>query len=560
MPLFLYGVGITSPADIIVTDIDAPSVAFLEDELLVRVRVRSRGLEGERGQLVLTLNGENVAEEAVALSQDGEQQIQVRFKADIAGDFELKAEIAAREDETDRNNNAASRHLRIVDEKTKVLFVDQSPRSEFHFLRAVLTRDRRVDANILLLEADSTNIDEGNSPFIKKFPETKKDLFKYDVLIFGDVDPNALGDTPTQSITRMKNINEFVYSFGGAFVMIAGRRFSPLAYKDNPLADLLPVESEDSLDSGNTEAVFAKPIKIKLTSLGRNDPMLDLADADFDNNETWAKLPPIYWVAPVESKPGAEVLLAVQPDQEDDQGKLPIIARHQYGLGQVLYVGTDNTWRWRRNVGDRIYTRFWGQISQRMAQQHSIGADKRTQISLNGENFTTGDRVRVYARLYQTGYEPLGEGKDDFEVRGVYTLTTDDTQTEVMLKAAAGKPGLFLGEFTAPAAGPYQFYVESSPESPESSETKHDFTVTEASLEMAETAMNAKLMKDLATLTNGKFFREEDLHKLPEAIKAERAEVRSRMEVALGTSPLYFILIMLVVTIEWVVRKFSYLK
>ena len=97
-------------------------------------------------------------------------------------------------------------------------------------------------------------------------------------------------------------------------------------------------------------------------------------------------------------------------------------------------------------------------------------------------------------------------------------------------------------------------------ESPESSETKHDFTVTEASLEMAETAMNAKLMKDLATLTNGKFFREEDLHKLPEAIKAERAEVRSRMEVALGTSPLYFILIMLVVTIEWVVRKFSYLK
>ena len=56
------------------------------------------------------------------------------------------------------------------------------------------------------------------------------------------------------------------------------------------------------------------------------------------------------------------------------------------------------------------------------------------------------------------------------------------------------------------------------------------------------------------------FFREEDLHKLPKAIKAERAEVRSRMEVALGTSPLYFILIMLVVTIEWVVRKFSYLK
>ena len=132
--------------------------------------------------------------------------------------------------------------------------------------------------------------------------------------------------------------------------------------------------------------------------------------------------------------------------------------------------------------------------------------------------------------------------------------TTDGTQARMMLKVVAGKPGLFLGEFIAPAAGQYQYHVESSPE------MKHDFTVTEESLEMAETAMNANLMKDLATLTSGRFFREENLHKLPEAIGAARAEVRSRMEVALGTSPLYFILIMLVVTIEWVVRKFSYLK
>ena len=161
-----------------------------------------------------------------------------------------------------------------------------------------------------------------------------------------------------------------------------------------------------------------------------------------------------------------------------------------------------------------------------------------------------GDRVQVYARLYQAGYEPFAEE----EVGGVYTSTTDGTQARMMLKVVAGKPGLYLGEFIAPAAGQYQFHVESSPE------TRQDFTVREASLEKSETAMNANLMKDLATLTNGRFFREENLRKLSETIGADRAEVRSRMEVALGTSPLYFILIMLVVTIEWVVRKFSYLK
>ncbi len=568
VPLFLYGVGITSPADVVVTDIDAPSVAFLDDEMLVRVRVRSRGLKGKSGQLKLTLNDKEIKDvfdldgvritsdgRKVDFKEDGEEQIQIRLKTDEVGDFQLNAKIAVRDDETDGNNNEVTRHLRIVDKKIRVLFVDQSPRDEFRFLRQVLTRDRRIDADILLLEADREILAEKDSPYIEQFPDTKSKLFEYDVIIFGDVDPGGkdLSDGRRLTSENMEHINEFVSRFGGAFVMVAGRRFSPSGYWDSPIADLLPVEREsDSSFSNDDDIVSSKPINVELTALGKNDPMLNIADTISGNDDLWENLGPIFWVAKgVESKPGAEVL-AVDPDQESGAGKLPIIARHQYGLGQVLYVGTDNTWRWRRNEGDRLYTRFWGQIAQRMAQQQSIGADKRTQITLNKENFMTGDRVRVYARLYQAGYEPLAKK----EVGGVYAIG-ENVNGRVTLKAVTGKPGLFLGEFMAPAPGQYNFYVDFSKES---EETKSDFTVSEASLEMAETAMNANLMRDLARLTKGRFFREENLHKLPEAIGADRAEVRSRMEVALGTSPLYFILIMFVVTVEWIVRKFSYLK
>jgi len=542
VPLYFYGVGITSPRDIIITEMDAPPAAFLEDELLVRVRVRSQGLAGENGQLILTLNGEKVAEETVAFGPDGEQQIPLRFKTNISGEFELKASMAARDDETDSNNNEAARRLRIVDEKIKVLFVEQSPRWDFRYLHAVLTRDRRVQAKTLLLEGDPALAREENTPYLESFPENKKDLFEYDVVVLGDVDPKRL------TVTQMENLNEFVSRFGGAFVMIAGRKFSPHAYLDTPVADMLPVEFEKGIDGSGAEIIADKPIRVQLTALGKVDPMLNLVGENEASITLWDDLPPIYWVAQVDSKPGAEVLM-VDPNQETNHGKLPIIARHRYGLGQVLYVGTDNTWRWRRNVGDLYYTRFWGQISQRMAQQRFIGADKRTQISLNSQNYMTGDRIRAYARLYQEGYEPF----DDEEVSGVYS-STDGSQSEVMLKVVEGQPGLFFGEFIAPAAGQYQFHLEPSPE------TKRDFTVTEASLEMAETAMNVNLMEDLATMTKGRFFREEDLHELAGAIKADRVGVQSRMEVELWATPLYFILILLMVTVEWVVRKFSYLK
>lgn len=543
VPVYFYGVGITSPRDIIIAGMDAPPTAFLDDELLVHVRVRSQGLEGKNAQLILTLNGETVAEETIPFGKDGERRWPLRFKTDVVGEFDLRAHIVAREDETDAGNNEASRRLRVVDEKIRVLFVEQAPRWDYRYLQAVLMRDRRVEVKTLLIEGDPSIAQEENSPYLEKFPETKKDLFEYDVVVFGDVDPSRI------SISQMENLNEFVSRFGGAFVMIAGRRYSPSSYADTPVADLLPVEFEPAT-VGGAEPEFDQPIQVQLTARGKGDPMLNLAGEGESSDAMWAAMPPIYWVAPVTAKPGATVLM-VDPARDTPQGKLPVIAQHKYGLGQVLYVGTDNTWRWRRNVGDRYYTRFWGQVNQRMAQQRFIGADKRVQISLDNQNYNVGDRVRVYARLYQEGYEPSLEEV----LRGVVTTTGDgDRQSEVPLKAVDGQLGLFFGEFVAPSAGQYQFHLQETPDQ------KRDFTVAENNLEMAETAMNVKLMQDVATLTRGQFFREEDLHKLVETIASNPATVESRLELELWATPLYFLLILFVVTVEWVLRKWSYLK
>ena len=89
--------------------------------------------------------------------------------------------MAARDDETDSNNNEAARRLRIVDEKIKVLFVEQSPRWDYRYLHAVLTRDRRVQAKTLLLEGDPALAREEGSPYLESFPENKKSSLDFTV-------------------------------------------------------------------------------------------------------------------------------------------------------------------------------------------------------------------------------------------------------------------------------------------------------------------------------------------------------------------------------------------
>jgi hypothetical protein len=301
-----------------------------------------------------------------------------------------------------------------------------------------------------------------------------------------------------------------------------------------------------------TEPVADKPVKLELTSAGRANLMMRLSDREEESAAIWKQLPPVYWVARVSrAKPAAEVLLVdSDPAKESRFGKMPVVALQQYGQGQVMYVGTDNTWRWRKNVGDTYYTALWGQVAQRMAMLHVLGGSKRTRLSTDKKSYVTGERVQVFARLQTSGAEPLQEAT----VKGIYGPRSGGKQTEVILRAAPDHPGLYRGEFTAPLAGAYQFYIEGDLDTP------LDFTVTEPMFEFGETAMNESLLRDLAGATGGAFFREEDLHKLPQTIVARTERVKSPLEVELWSSPFYFLLMLLVLSGEWVLRKLSHLK
>lgn len=548
LPLYLYGVGVAAPRDIILTGIGSPEVAFVGDEVLVNVRVQSQGLAGESAQVVLKLGEGTVASQKVEFKADGELVVPMRFTPKQLGDFDLTASIEPRVDEIVKDNNSRQQRLRLVDSRIRVLLVEQSPRWDYRYLQAMFMRDRRIDFKTVLLESDTALSQVEGSPFLDAFPANREKLFQYDVVIWGDVDPKLIG------ATQLDNLHEFVGRFGGSMVFIAGRRSNPWACRNSVLEKLLPVE----FDAARSPAIVAddvtmdKPLRLQLTQAGKANPMLRLADKEERSEAIWADLPPIFWAARVtRAKPAAEVLL-VDPDpaKASRHGKMPVIAQQQYGLGQVLYVGTDNSWRWRRNVGDPLYTTLWGQIVQRMAMPRLLGVSKRTQITLDRHNFQTGERVKVHARLYTAGFEPL----QDPVVKAHFQLRDSAVQTEIPLRLVPDQPGMYRGDFIAPASGNYHIQVASDPE------VKVGFAVTESRREFTETAMNSGLLRDLAAATGGRFYREEELAGLPDNINPAPVLARSALEVELWSSMLFFIVIILMVTTEWVLRKLTYLK
>ena len=547
VPLYIYGVGITSPRDILVGSLFTQEVAFVKDELPVTVRVRGQGMRGETAKIVLRLGAEIVASKDLTFTDDDEQTVALPFTPAQIGEFELRAEIAPRDDEAVRDNNAVAQRLRVIDSKIKVLTIETAPRWEFRYLQAVLMRDRRMDARFWLLEGDPSLAEGEGTPYLKTFPQTKEELFKYDLVILGDVNVKAL--QPPQ----LEWLGDFVSKFGGSLLYLAGQQNNPASYRGTVLEKMLPVE----IDETTLKQTADRPTSLELTAAGRTSALLKLAPGDEENAAIWRRFPKIYWTAHVaRAKPAAQVLLADGDETKATRwGKMPVVAQQQYGLGQVLYVGTDNTWRWRRNAGERFYPMLWGQIAQKLGLAHLLGGSKRTQLTVDKQSYTTGERVTVYARLYTADFNPI----KDATVEGGYTVKAVGApgigeRQSVTLRAVPEQPGMYRGDFTALAPGVHAFSVKGDPA------TVIEFSATEPKFESGETAMNETLLKQMAETSGGRYFREETLHELVDAINAKTERIRSTVDAELWSSPLYFALLLIVASVEWALRKRAQLK
>jgi hypothetical protein len=547
VPLYIYGVGISAPRDVVVASLFARDVCFIDDAVPVLVRVRGQGMTGQSTTVRLKVGDKLVDEKPITFTSDAELAVPMSFTPREKGDFQLAASIEPRDDEAVKDNNSASQPLHVVDAKIKVLYVEQSPRWEFRYLQALLLRDRRLDAHFVLLEGDPGIASAPKSPFLPTFPQNKEDLFKFDLVILGDVDPSSLTSAQIQSLV------EFVSRFGGGLLMIPGRRFGPQSLQGTALASLLPVEIDaSSLAPSGKTAAGDEPIRLQLTPAGKQNPMLKLSDKREENEQIWANLPSIYWTArATRAKPGAEVL-AIDPDPAKSTafGKMPVIALQPYGLGQVLYVGTDNTWRWRKNTGDQHHTTFWGQIVQTLSLPHLLGQSKRTQLSTDRTQYVSGERVAIYARLYGPDYRPLVEPT----IPAFYKSQSAPSSVSLSLRALPEQPGIYRGELLAGDPGTYQFWIAADPD------TRLEFSVGQPRQEFQETAMNEPLLRQMAEASGGAFFREEDLHQLPTKLQTETQRVRSSSDVEIWSSPLYFLLMLVTISAEWIVRKASNLK
>ena len=551
VPLYPIGLGDPeAPRDLELSELLVDDVVFVDDLVRFQPKLTSKGfarqpLTIKLKQRVPTSADPNAVKELETIKvnapPDGQpMRVEIGHRPRETGQITYIVEVENRPRELQTENNKIEKTINVREERLKVLYVDSEPRYEFRYLKTFLDRERTIELNVVLQSADPqySNQDRAALP---TFPSSRDDLFAYDVVILGDVEPDFL------STSQMNHLAEFVTEKGGGVLFVAGENNDPLRYKGTPLEALLPVELAQARNPIAVAGAITA-FRPKLTIEGLSNPIFRFGDDEVTSLRIWGGLPELQWYFEAPRKKPAAVVLAEHPTIAGADGPLPLMVYQIVGSGKTMFHAVDDTWRWRFRVGDRYFGRFWTQTIRFLARSKILG-QKKAEIQTERKRYLRSQPIEIKVRFPNPADAP-GSGEVAVEVE-----RKGHGSRRMTLKSAKGNRNLFEGVIPQAVEGEYEVRLLPPPVL-EGGLPSTTFGVDPPAGERERTQMNEPELVRAATVSGGKFHTPFDVDSLPtELPKPQQVPLDTDPPIPLWNTWPVLVLFLILLVAEWVLRK-----
>ena len=589
--------GSLGPVDVSILQLRAPESVYLGDRVGVRAEVKFDGLRGQEVKAVLRYGGEVVDEQIVTVP-DVDYRAELRFVhlPEEKGIYDYEVELEPLESELFANNNSWSFKTAVTDDRTNVLLVDAFPRWEFRYLRNLFYgRDKSVHLQYVLLKPDriegvrnpNRNAASATRPFgeaeATELPENLDEWKLFDVIILGDIPPGAI------SLKEWNAIREAVTERGALLVCIGGPRYMPHAHESRVLQELLPVSWEVS-----PEPTFESPeeaYRIAMTTAGRSHPVMAQSPSRSLNAQLWAQMPPATWRTTVSGvKDGAEVLAYADPmegglgasavsldgspesveraieqlaNRKAFEQEHALIAVQRAGLGKVVMMNFDQTWRFRYGVGDTYHHRFWGQVVRWGAGENLRSGGERVRLGTDRITYTPSDSVSVVAKILDADRRPV----TDAEISAVLYRDGQPLARQKM-SYRSGSSGVYETSLAPlPQSGDYTLQLEGSAVDEalaaevesglDRVETEFVVVASRNPVELAELTADRDFLAHATQVSGGRLAEIGEVESLLDSFGAPKEKLTERRRITLWDQWPIIVTFLGLLTTEWIFRRRS---
>ena len=550
VPVFTIPIGQKrTPFDLALQQVQAPRQAFVQDPVAVRGFVQVAGAHAGVVTTVrlLELPPENQPGKPRQLLSrrlhilPGMKRIAFNlvFHPAQPGNYRLAVKLDPVAGQiTRRGNQAGPVDMRVVKAKIRVLYVDGYPRWEYRYLKNDLMREKTTQISCLLLSADNNFAQEGNLP-INHFPDTQAQMDRYDVFLLGDVDPDYF------SAAQDKIILRFVGRMGGGFGMIAGHQYAPFAYRNSPLARLLPIIPGNPADPRMVPPPN-RPFELHLTAAGRLSPLFEFFARESENLRQVANLEPLYSFIPVAGLEPSAVVLANLPGYQIDGRAMPLVVMGRYGAGRTMFSAINDTWRWRYYHGGPLYKSYWLEMVRELARSRVFGGGRRLDLRSSSPRIDIGHSARVYLRV-------RGALAAQMPASVRLSVAGGTTAGNVLLSPVGAGNHLYEGLFTPWSVGTYTLSAAAGTLPGKVNDLRIRAIIPD--LEFDNPRVDTTGLRQMALLTGGRLVRPPQLASLESLIPDRSLETVWRRNHQIWNKPIALILLIALLTVEWIVRK-----
>ncbi len=578
--------GASPPADAAVVSIEAPETVYLNDKMLINAELKLDGLKGKTVGIKLLRGDKQVDSRDIRIVDDVfRTHIQLGDEPKTVGLHSYRVEIDECEGEVFTDNNSYPLTLSVTDDKTKVLLVDSRPRWEFRYLKNLFTgRDKTVSLQYVLTKPDTFTGQKprGEIPAsvgrvvaeATVLPKEPSEWMKFDVIIVGDVRPGEF------SVENAGNLRKFVTDRGGTVIFISGANFMPTGYADTSLAELIPLRLNKK---DKPTEIPTGGFRVALTPAG-TDHVIGRQDVKPEKSlEVWKSFPPIFWRSDCTQASPAGIVLAYAIDPNAPQWLTAaphngspasnpqsllkrrekyyrnhaLITTASHGLGKVMILGFDRTWRMRYRTGDTYHHKFWGQIL-RWATAGKLPAGTRlVKLGTDKTRYPPHSRPVVRARLVLDDFSPVIT--DQLAVK---VFRKNKCVARATMKYVKDSPGMYTARLEELPAGAYRLELDGPAVDELLIGADVDKVATEISVdpssptEQIELAANRDLLNRLAGLShNGVVVPVCQARRILDALPAGKITKKHRRQFLLWDSWVLLALFCAVAATEWILRK-----
>ena len=501
--------GVEAALDVELVQATAPTHVALNDTASVVALVASRGYAGTDARLTLLHRGASVDHRTLRLADGVQQQVRLAFHAREAGSHALRVRVDPLPREQVPQNNERTVRIEVGSDKRSVLVLEGHPRWDFRFLDHALKRDTALQAVTVM---ESQLLARGVAPAVLPeaagLPKDRAGFAAHALVVLGDISPDLL-PPPLQGA-----LSEAVEKDGVGLLIHAGERHMPTSFVEGPMKGWLPVRWSEDEPRGRV-APDAQPFAVRLTAPGMLHGLFELPGRPASDRSAWQGLPPLSWVAGAAgAKPGATVLAEVAGDGRS----FPLVVEHRFGAGRVLYIGSDETYRWRRNLGGEPFYRFWGQALRHAARDRQR-SDRESWIEATPVQAAAGEEVQL------TLFALDAQGKPLLENDAKLTWKRSGRESEVAAPTA-GQPGLFKLPWTAAEPGDHEFIYAQPGKPPLTAQV----TVLGAEDELLRPVIDRAALSAIAEASSGELVEPDRLLELVQRIPASTVRFKRSLE------------------------------